>query len=74
MTQFIARVNGKNVPYNTEATFVVEERRGRKYGVVASRESIEAALGKFARMERQGKRVRLMQVFQGRVKRLIAGG
>lgn len=72
MIEFAARIGGKTVTYPRAATFIIERKEGKKkYGLVAHRESIDKALGKFRSSQREGCTTRLSATFDGRIKVLM---
>lgn len=65
--QLAAIINGKKVSYPSSATFIIERaRNNQSYGLLAHRDTIDRALGKFHSSRLPGHRVRLSAVDKGR--------
>ena len=75
MQTFEAKIDGKVVSYPQSATFIVEQRQNKKaYSLLAARDTISEATGKYHKSLQQGMTIRLSAVHNGKVLPLIRRG
>jgi hypothetical protein len=73
--QFVARIGGKTVSYPKSATFVIQQKkRGEPMKIIASRDNLDTAIGKYHRCQKPGTTTLLCPVMNGRFLPAIAKG
>ena len=66
-SHFQAVLGGRVVSYPQAATFAIERRdSGKKYSLLATKDSIEGAIGKMSRAAKPGTTTRLSYIEDGR--------